>query len=262
MAENFVFDWGLDPFTVVYVPTKRIDLDKDNGRGPRVSWDEAAYQEIKASIEKDGMQEPIVLIPGRNGQAIVASGNRRFYAARELGMATVPCFLNGKKLSKAELLKLRLRDERFQSKWPPTGRAEKFAEAIALQGSVAKAASWLGISQTLLKNAQRLLKLPKPIKTEIDAGRIDATAGYLLARMDDVAEQKQAAIDIIAGRLSVAQLRNRLERGEPNGERRHRRIFDGGGDIGVSVTWGLRKPSKSQLRKALERAISELDASE
>ena len=46
---------------------------------------------LKASIERDGFVAPILVRPLSKGQYEVVSGNHRLMAARELGIANVPC---------------------------------------------------------------------------------------------------------------------------------------------------------------------------
>lgn len=49
---------------------------------------------LKASIQRDGFCAPILVRPYKRGRYEVISGNHRFMAACELGMAKIPCVVS------------------------------------------------------------------------------------------------------------------------------------------------------------------------
>ena len=57
---------------------------------PRKYFDEQALNELKASIEKHGVLEPVLIRKGANGDCLLVSGERRYQAAKAAGWQTVP----------------------------------------------------------------------------------------------------------------------------------------------------------------------------
>ena len=70
---------------------------------PRLSMDEGAIAELSASIASKGVLQPILVRPAENGYEIVA-GERRFRAARQAGLVTIPAVV--RELSDQETLEI------------------------------------------------------------------------------------------------------------------------------------------------------------
>jgi len=64
-----------------------ISLD---GTQPRKYLDEQAMAELKASIQKHGVLQPVLVRAGENGGLLLVSGERRYQASVAAGLATIP----------------------------------------------------------------------------------------------------------------------------------------------------------------------------
>lgn len=60
---------------------------------PRKYFDEQALGELQASISRHGVLQPILVRKGSGGGYIIVSGERRFQAARQAGLLTIPAIL-------------------------------------------------------------------------------------------------------------------------------------------------------------------------
>ncbi|UFS68672.1 ParB/RepB/Spo0J family partition protein [Geomonas sp. RF6] len=60
---------------------------------PRKYFDEEALAELKASIEKHGVLQPVLVRSGEKGGFLVVSGERRFQASVKAGLTTIPALL-------------------------------------------------------------------------------------------------------------------------------------------------------------------------
>jgi ParB family chromosome partitioning protein len=60
---------------------------------PRKYFDEQALAELQASISRHGVLQPILVRKGSGGGYIIVSGERRFQAARQAGLTTIPAIL-------------------------------------------------------------------------------------------------------------------------------------------------------------------------
>jgi ParB family chromosome partitioning protein len=57
---------------------------------PRKYFDEQALAELKASIEKHGVLQPVLVRQGADGALLLVSGERRYQASKLAGLLTIP----------------------------------------------------------------------------------------------------------------------------------------------------------------------------
>lgn len=74
---------------------RNLPLDKiqPNPNQPRKTFDPQADKELKSSIKALGLMEPIIVRPHGDGYQIIC-GERRYRAARELGLTTIPAIIH------------------------------------------------------------------------------------------------------------------------------------------------------------------------
>lgn len=77
---------------------------------PRKYFDPEALEQLKASIQKSGILQPILVNQMETGQVQVVAGERRFRAARETGLATVPAILVTGNTSEISLIENLIRE--------------------------------------------------------------------------------------------------------------------------------------------------------
>ena len=71
-----------------------VDLVKPNPSQPRRRFDEAAIDELAASIAAVGVLQPIVVTPDE-GEYVLIAGERRWRAAKKAGLAHIPAVIRG-----------------------------------------------------------------------------------------------------------------------------------------------------------------------
>ena len=80
-----------------YEKGKLYDLDvtkvQPDPEQPRKYFDEQALMELSASITGHGVLQPILVRESADGLFIIVSGERRFQAARNAGLATIPAII-------------------------------------------------------------------------------------------------------------------------------------------------------------------------
>ena len=94
----------------------------------------------------------------------------------------------------AVLRMLMLNEQRFED--TPLNRARKAAKAIELGKTEAEVANVLGVSISTLKNLLRLIDAPAAVRNAVDAGKITASDGYRLAKLD-ASEAKEKVAELI-----------------------------------------------------------------
>ncbi|HJW03824.1 MAG TPA: ParB/RepB/Spo0J family partition protein [Azospira sp.] len=151
--------------------TLPIDALKPGKYQPRTRMDQGSLQELAASIQAQGIMQPILVRPVGAGYEIVA-GERRWRAARLAGMNEVPTLVREIPDEAAAAMSL---IENIQRE-----NLNPLEEAMGLQRLVdefamthQQAADAVGRSRPAASNLLRLLQLAAPVQDLLLEGRID-----------------------------------------------------------------------------------------
>ena len=77
---------------------------------PRKNFDKDALSALTESIKKHGVITPLVVTPDSDGRYMIIAGERRYRAAKEAGLISVPVFV--RECSEIEVDELSLIDEK------------------------------------------------------------------------------------------------------------------------------------------------------
>jgi ParB family chromosome partitioning protein len=75
---------------ICYLPFKSLQKDPDNLFAP---LSDEEYEDLRRSIEQNGIQEPLIVTSEGNGFYTVRSGNNRLKVAGEIGLKELPCII-------------------------------------------------------------------------------------------------------------------------------------------------------------------------
>lgn len=183
-----------------------IDINniKPNSNQPRKTFDEDKLEELAASIEEHGLIQPVVLRKAGKGYEIVA-GERRWRAARKVGIKELPCIV--KELTDEENMLLAIIENMQREDLNPIEEAEGLRQMIDTYGLTQEQVSKsVGKSRPYIANCLRLLKLPEVIIGYVSAGELSAGHAKAIAGVDDEDKQIKLADDTIRNGWSVRQL--------------------------------------------------------
>ena len=168
---------------------------------PRKNFDKEKMEELKGSIKKHGIIQPIVVRKMANGYEIVA-GERRLKAAKEIGLKKIPAII--KSINNEKSLEIALVENIQREDLNPVEQANAFKRLIdefkLTQQELAEAT---GKSRALVTNTIRLLKLNPEIQKNISEGKISFGHAKLLLSIEDEEVQRAVCDRIIANDLSV-----------------------------------------------------------
>lgn len=155
-----------------------LEMITPNPDQPRTNFKQEEIEELAASIEKDGLLQPIVVRPvGENSYQIIA-GERRWQACRYLKLETVPVRI--KEADEDKALELALIENIQRSDLNPIEEAygyRRLMERMNLtQSEVAQVVSK---GRSTIANALRLLELPEEAQQLLFEEKI--TAGHARA---------------------------------------------------------------------------------
>ena len=204
----------------VMLPTEQIRAGRFQ---PRTTIRESALEELKASIKRSGVIEPIIVRPVAHGTYELVAGERRLRATRLLGIQEIPAVI--KSLSDKEALEFSLVENVQRENLHPLEEAKGYERLLSefgyTQEDIGEA---VGKDRTTIANALRLLTLPEEIQQGLGDGTITAGHAKALLSLEDHAKQTELYHRAKAEGLSVRQVESLVVTWTPTKRRRVRRV--------------------------------------
>jgi ParB family chromosome partitioning protein len=170
---------------------------------PRLSFDDEAQKELISSIKEKGLIQPIIVRKMENGYELIA-GERRFRAAKALGMQKVPAII--KDVSDEESLELSLIENIQRENLNPIDEAKAYKRlATEFNMSQDNISAKVGKERATVANSMRLLNLPDDIQGKLSIGEISVGHAKVLLGLENQAEQRKLVEKIIKDGLSVRE---------------------------------------------------------
>lgn len=149
--------------------------------------------ELKRSIADKGVLEPILVRAREDGRFTIISGERRFRAALEAGLAEVPCI--EMQVDDAELLEIALVENLQRKDLTPFEEAEGFLALQTKHGYThEQIAVAVGKSRVTVTETLSLMRLPSDVVDECRRADITSKSFLLALSRLDGAETMLAAI--------------------------------------------------------------------
>lgn len=192
---------------------KEIELSEIslNPLQPRKTTSREELEELKSSIEKNGLLQPILVVSESSGYRLIA-GERRFKAVEELGWQKIPAIVL-ERAEEVELLRKSLVENVQRSNLNPIEEASAYKKLIdEYDYSLDRIANEVGKDITTISNTIRLLNLPEEIKEDIIMGIITPGHARALLMLGDTPEILKMAQEIKAKRVSVREVERRVKR--------------------------------------------------
>jgi ParB family chromosome partitioning protein len=179
-----------------------IDLISPNPKQPRTVFDEAALKELMVSIKEIGILQPPVVREVSGGRYELIMGERRYRAAKAVGLKTIPVII--RQTPDNELLREALIENIHRSQLNPLEEGAAYAQLLSdFNCTHEELATKLGRSRPHLSNTMRLLILPQAVQKRVALGIISAGHARALLGLTDAAEIEKLANRIVAENLSV-----------------------------------------------------------
>jgi ParB family chromosome partitioning protein len=172
---------------------------------PRMKIEDAALQELTASIKKSGVIEPVLVRPVAHGTYELVAGERRLRASQSLGLAEIPAMI--KTLSDKEALELSLVENVQRENLNPIEEAKGYQRLVDEFGYTQEAvAEAVGRDRATVANMLRLLTLPQEIQDGVRDGAVTMGHARALLSIADRAKQLELFKQVKAQQLSVRQI--------------------------------------------------------
>lgn len=171
---------------------------------PRRMFSEPELDELRQSIERHGVLQPIVLTPHEDVYIIVA-GERRYRAAKKAGLTHIPALV--RTIEELERLEIGLIENMQRVDLSPLEQAVSIAR-LNEQFNVdhKEIAKRLGKAHTTVVNIVRLLQLPEYARLALEQGKITEGHARAVLALKDMPEKQKELVDfIIKNKWSVRQ---------------------------------------------------------
>lgn len=176
---------------------------------PRKSLAPQPLEELAASIQANGVIQPIVVrpLPGAAAGAAryeIVAGERRWQAAQRAGLTEIPVVIRA--LSDQEAVAVALIENIQREELTPAEEAralQRLIEEFSLTHQ--EVATAVGRSRAAVSNLLRLLDLPAAVVAMIDAKRLSMGHARALLGLDDDADRQRVATQVAERQLSVRE---------------------------------------------------------
>src|SRR5690348_16389811 len=198
---------ALPPNAVRDLPISEID---PNPYQTRTNFDDQALNELAASIQSNGIVQPIVVRPV-NGRFQLIAGERRWRASQKLGREFIPAVI--KQVSNERAMEMTIVENLQREGLNPMEEARAF-ERLAREFSLTQEqmSQRTGRERASIANLLRLLRLPETVQHSIEKGELTAGHAKAMLALDDPEAITSAAQKIRQLALSVRQTEEMVHR--------------------------------------------------
>ena len=179
-----------------------VDAVHPNPRQPRRRIDGEAVSGLAESIRQQGVVQPVVVRPRAAGGWELIAGERRWRAAREAGLKTVPALV--RHADDRDSLLLALVENVAREQLSPIEEARAYSvlmdEFVLTLGEVAER---VGRSKPSVANRLRLLDLPDDVLGMVERGELSEGHARAVLAVPDQDDRRALASLIVRRGLSV-----------------------------------------------------------
>jgi ParB family chromosome partitioning protein len=232
---------GLDELPVASISPNRFQ--------PRGHFDEEALSQLADSIREVGVLQPVLVRPTGEGQFELIAGERRWRAARRVGLQTIPALV--RVTDDASALEQALVENVHRDNLNPLEEAAAYQQLIEDFGLTHDdVAARVGRSRATVTNTLRLMQLPPAIQKSLQDGKLSMGHARALLGSPDRSFQERLAKQIVSDDLSVRATEDaiREHQGQSNGAAQ-----SGNGETAIpdAAARKLRAPGLVELEELL-----------
>lgn len=171
---------------------------------PRKVFDDVELSELSASIQKNGVLQPLIVRSADEGRYEIIAGERRWRAAQKANMSQVPVVV--KDITDEEAIIIAFVENIQREDLTALEEAEGLQKLTEEMGeSQEYIAQMIGKSRSYVANVLRLNKLPEEVKTLLRRGEISAGIARSLVGHPNAVELAKLAVK---NKLNVREIEN------------------------------------------------------
>jgi ParB family chromosome partitioning protein len=179
-----------------------VDAIHPNPRQPRRRFDHEATTGLAESIRTQGVVQPVLVRPRAEGGWELIAGERRWRAAREAGVGTVPAVV--RQADDRESLVLALVENVAREQLSPVEEARAYAALVdEFDLALGDVAERIGRSKPSVSNRLRMLELPDDVLGMVERGELSEGHARAVLAVPDQEGRRRLARQIVRRGLSV-----------------------------------------------------------
>lgn len=185
--------------TILEVELEHI---RANPHQPRKEFNEEALRELAASIQREGVLQPILVEEIAPGQYSIIAGERRFRASKLAGLSRVPVLV--KDFTQMQRLEVSLIENIQRENLNPIEEARAYAYLIQEAGITQEELSKrMGKNRSTISNSLRLLQLSPSMQNDLVSGRFSAGQARAILSVVNPADREILYKTVMEKDLSV-----------------------------------------------------------
>ncbi|MDP8911179.1 MAG: ParB/RepB/Spo0J family partition protein, partial [Actinomycetota bacterium] len=190
---------GVGEPALAHLPLETIH---PNPRQPRRRFETESTEALAGSIQAEGVLQPVVVRPRAAGGFELIAGERRWRAAKEAGIPTVPAVV--REAGDRESLLLALVENVAREELSAVEEARAYAVLVdEFDLPLAELAMRVGRSKSSVSNRLRLLELPDDVLAMVSRGELSEGHARAVLSVPDQSARRRLARRIVQEGLSV-----------------------------------------------------------
>lgn len=180
-----------------------------NPHQPRIDFNDEKLKELSDSIKEHGIIQPLVVTKKDNGYEIIA-GERRFQAAKLVGLKTVPAVI--REASEQQKLELAVIENIQRHDLNPIEEAKSYQKlANEFEMNQEEIAQKVSKSRSAIANKLRLLNLPIEVQKALIEGKITEGHAKAILALENPEKQRALFEMILKNGLTVRQTEDKTK---------------------------------------------------
>ncbi len=258
---------------------------------PRRYFDPLKQKQLEKSVVQHGILEPLLVRAIKSGKYELVAGERRYLAAKEVGLSHLPVVI--KQLNDTEALQIALVENLQRADLNPLDETEGILQLLSIETDLTREEVVIllyrleneskgKVTQNVLGNDLNqkiisvfdalsrmswssfvssrlpLLKLPEDILEPLRQGKIEYTKAKAIASLKEDSARKELMAEAIAKSLSLREIKERIKAVKPQPQKEE--IFNRLDNVSKQV----KKSKKiilgnSRKRKKLESLLAQIE---
>ena len=180
-----------------------LDHIERNPYQTRTHWDEAALNELAASIKVSGVLQPVTVRPHGDRWQLI-TGERRWRASQLAGKTTVPAIV--RQVSNEQAMEMTIIENLQREDLNPMEQARAY-ERLSQEFSLTQEqmAQRTGKDRSSVANFLRLLKLPPEVQAMVETSKLSFGHAKALMPLDSSEAMNRLAQRVVTLSMSVRQ---------------------------------------------------------
>lgn len=224
-----------------------INLIIPNKYQPRKVFDDKALESLADSIKQYGIINPI-LVRSKDDKYEIIAGERRYRAAKKIGLTEVPVII--KNASEQQMAELALIENIQRQGLSPIEEAKSYEEIMRIGNQTQSSlATKLGKSQSSIANKIRLLSLPEEIQDALANKKISERHARSLLNIEEKEKQLELLDRIITEKLTVKETDQIINENQINEDEIKQAISDIMKSLNINETKEPKEENKKEEKE-------------